>query len=334
MKKYLTIICLTIMLLAIAGSIQAAKGDYPTIVQDYPMLKACKDASGNDIKCRPGQEGFGFAEFIKYIYLFAIGMVGAVGFVAIIFAAFGYTTSAGNPQKAAHAKEQMLSALLGIVLLLGSVVVLNFINPDMLKLKMSAESVYISTDIDECKKECAATGPPSPACLQECEAPKTGCRPISVQWEKPEINVGDSVYLIYKLNKNCKDNAEIAFCGNNEGSFLRQVRPAEAGTCPTKASFGWDPYCAKYYFTGNWQKSYDKDGSILLKYLYAFNKQCRDKWGTTECPVVICPGTTGTICNFMENRPETFYAEGKCKMNTGETFYPAQKVFITVNDNK
>jgi hypothetical protein len=299
---------LILVLLGIAGSAFA----YTTIVKDYPTLNACQ-GEGGTVPCKPGDTGFGVPQFIKYLYIFAIGIVGIVGVMAIAMGAFGYVTSAGNPQAASSSKDKILSAVFGILLLLGAVVLLNMVNPDLLKFKTKiAAEIKITGEKTE----------------------ETGCRPVSAKWEKAEINVGESVYLIFKLNKFCKEDAEISFCGDDKGSFLRQVRPSLAGDCPSVASLGWDPYCAKIYYTGTWSRAHDTDGSILLKYLYTFNKQCRDKFGSTECPVLLCPSIYGTICNFQKDKPETFYAEGQCTMKTGESFSTLGKAVITVKDGK
>ncbi len=124
MKKILIITIL--LLFFIAFSAQA----YETIIEDYPKLPACE----GDAECKPGEEGFGLPEFIKYIFLFALGIVGITGFISIIIAGFSLVISTGNPQKAAQAKERITAALLGLLLLLGSWLILHYINPDLLQL--------------------------------------------------------------------------------------------------------------------------------------------------------------------------------------------------------
>lgn len=137
MKKILLTILLLSLFFAITGSIQAAEGDYPTIVQDYPLLKACEnDPDG----CRPGEAGFGLPQFIKYIFIFSLGIVGIIGLLALIIAAFDYVMSAGNPEKAKQGKDKIVSALLGLLLLLASWVLLNLINPDLLTLGVTIPS--------------------------------------------------------------------------------------------------------------------------------------------------------------------------------------------------
>jgi len=103
MKKIILIIILIALFFSLAGFVQAIT----TIVEDYPKLPACKDNK----ECRPGEAGFGLPQFIKYIFLFSLGIVGIVGFIAILIAAFGYVTSVGNPQKAAEARGQRQNCL-------------------------------------------------------------------------------------------------------------------------------------------------------------------------------------------------------------------------------
>lgn len=130
---------LILALLGIAGSAFA----YPTIVKDYPTLKACQ-GQGGYVPCKPGDQGFGLPQFIRYIFIFALGSVGIIGLMAIIMAAFDYVMAIGNPQKASNAKDKLLSAFLGMLLLLGSYVALEMINPDLLKLKLKPPTITVS----------------------------------------------------------------------------------------------------------------------------------------------------------------------------------------------
>ncbi len=314
MKKYFAVIFLILIVFGLAVSVQTANGNYPTIIEDYPRLPACQDNE----ECRPGEAGFGLPEFIKYIFQFSLGIVGVIGLVALIMAAFGYVMSAGNPQKAADAKDQIVSALLGLLLLLGSVVLLNLINPDLLKLKITDESVTVTIPGDDDEEQ---------------------CRPINVAWEKSTISAGESTYLIFTLNEYCsgqESTAEIYV--DDQQSFLRQDRPTGTG-CEAGAATGWDPYCGIYY-TGIRRAGHNDEGLILLKYEYEFRGQCRDKWNISECPNIaipsLCPDGpkyTGTICNFKIDESERFYVQGNGKMHDGTTF-SVPMCSITVEDNK
>jgi len=146
MKKLLLTILLLFIFFAWAGFAQATT----TIVKDYPELPGT-DKPG---EARKGEE---LPQFIKYLFVFSLSIVGIIGLAAIIIGAFGYLTAVGNPQKAAKAKEQIFSALLGIILLLGSYLLLRVINPDLLSLGVELEpaeekngETEISTDSYAC----------------------------------------------------------------------------------------------------------------------------------------------------------------------------------------
>lgn len=71
-------------------------------------------------------------EYAKYIFDFAIAFCGVVGLGSLIIGGVRYLTSAGDPGKTGDAKGQITSALFGAVLLLGSVILFNMINPSIL----------------------------------------------------------------------------------------------------------------------------------------------------------------------------------------------------------
>jgi len=69
-------------------------------------------------------------EYIRALYIWGLGIVGAVAVTSIAIGGFLYMTN--QVQKG---KDYILSALLGLLLLLGSWLLLNTINPDLAKLK-------------------------------------------------------------------------------------------------------------------------------------------------------------------------------------------------------
>ena len=75
-------------------------------------------------------------EFITYIYEWGISIGGVLVFIALIIAGFQYLGSAGNPAMMKEAKDRVISALLGLALLLGSWLILNTINPQFTRLQL------------------------------------------------------------------------------------------------------------------------------------------------------------------------------------------------------
>ncbi len=72
-----------------------------------------------------------FPDLVKYFYEWGISLGGLVAFISLVMAGFQYITSAGNAGKMKEARDQIDSAVLGLVLLLSSFLVLETINPQL-----------------------------------------------------------------------------------------------------------------------------------------------------------------------------------------------------------
>lgn len=86
----------------------------------------------------PTTTDIGLKGYINYIYKFFMGLAGVIAFGALVFAGFQYLTSAGNPQAMTNAKNQMTGAIIGLLLLLGSHILLSTINPRLVNLEPAA----------------------------------------------------------------------------------------------------------------------------------------------------------------------------------------------------
>ncbi len=82
----------------------------------------------------PTTTNVGMGGYISYIFNIAMMLAGVIIFVGLIYAGFQYLTSAGNPQAQTTAKNRITGSLIGLVLLLGSFLILRAINPDLLGL--------------------------------------------------------------------------------------------------------------------------------------------------------------------------------------------------------
>lgn len=69
--------------------------------------------------------------YVRYLYYFFVGIVGLVSLGAIVMGGFRYLTSAGNPAILKDARDQILVAFLGLVILLGSYLILTTVNPQL-----------------------------------------------------------------------------------------------------------------------------------------------------------------------------------------------------------
>ena len=70
---------------------------------------------------------------IKVFIDWALKFAGVFAFAMIVFAGFEYTTSGGNTSKQKDAQEKIIGAIVGIILLFSFYIILNTINPDILK---------------------------------------------------------------------------------------------------------------------------------------------------------------------------------------------------------
>jgi len=118
-KSKKNIICLVALgILVISPTVLAV--DWPP----SPGFGTTLDADSSDL-----------STLIKYFYEWAVSLGGLAVFIVLVFAGFQYLTSAGNPAQITEAKGRMQSAAFGLVLLLGSVLILNTINPELTTFK-------------------------------------------------------------------------------------------------------------------------------------------------------------------------------------------------------
>jgi len=288
MRKLLLTILLLCLFFTLAGFVQAEK----TTIVDYPDLDGAK---------KPGEAGPGEAlpQLIKYIFIFSLSIVGVIGLAAIIIGAFGYLTAVGNPQKAADAKDKILSALLGIILLLGSFLLLRTINPDLLKLGVEAPAVTVVN-------------------VPSNGGPVQGCRYVTATVKPTEIKAGESVTLTLKRIDCKKEDSQ----NHTIDYTIKQTVLASLST-----GLGKDLLCKKIVEVA-WEKIVkNTDTEFVQK--FTFDKQC------TEIGVP-CKNLTflaKPVCNMQKEKPELFYITGEIEVPNQPTFF-IPKIHITVIDGK
>jgi hypothetical protein len=83
--------------------------------------------------------------FIKYIFEFSVFFVLCISILLLVFAGFKYITSMGNPAAAKDAKERIESAVLGIAIVFFAFLILNTVDPDLLKSRFIIPKLNLST---------------------------------------------------------------------------------------------------------------------------------------------------------------------------------------------
>ena len=114
----------------------------------YCVLGICIQQSRSDALCDPigGTAGTGVQTaigclaagdpklFISQLLGWGVGVGGGIAFLMIVFAGFQIATAAGDPKRVQAAKELLTSAISGLILIVLSVLLLNFIGVKILHL--------------------------------------------------------------------------------------------------------------------------------------------------------------------------------------------------------
>jgi len=95
-----------------------------------------------------------FADYTNRIYQYAVVIGISLAVLMIIFAGYKYMSSSGDPQSLAEAKEILVGAIVGLVLILLTRLILATIDPRLLQFpqrapELGGSGTTASTDIDE-----------------------------------------------------------------------------------------------------------------------------------------------------------------------------------------
>lgn len=101
----------------------------------YEPYKITTSIPGTDIVAGNSIDSITIQQYIVSIYTGALALVGLTAFIMIVYWGFVYTLSGGNASKKADAMGGLRDAVVGIILLLGGYLILNFVNPDLVKLQ-------------------------------------------------------------------------------------------------------------------------------------------------------------------------------------------------------
>jgi hypothetical protein len=70
--------------------------------------------------------------YLKYVFGFILSLAGLACFVALVYGAIIFITSTGNPDKLSRARSQIIAAFAGAIISLGSYLVAQTINPELI----------------------------------------------------------------------------------------------------------------------------------------------------------------------------------------------------------
>ena len=84
----------------------------------------------------PKTISYGIPNYIKYIFNFTVSIIGLIILGALMYSGFQYLSSTGNPEKLRDAKDGIISAFLGAIILLSSYLIFHTINPELMVMKL------------------------------------------------------------------------------------------------------------------------------------------------------------------------------------------------------
>lgn len=130
MKKILLLFALSLIVFAPFGNIVLAQAaptaDMPLEVK-YPTVPETQT---------PTTVKTPLPNYVQYIFNFFMWTSGLIALVVLVIGGSRYVISAGNVERMRDAKNQIYSAILGLLLLLSTWIILYAINPDLTKLSV------------------------------------------------------------------------------------------------------------------------------------------------------------------------------------------------------
>lgn len=112
---------------------------------------APKDEGGVDLGAPIGETKTpsSFADYTNRIYQFAVVIGISLAVLMIIFAGYKYMSSSGDPQSLAEAKEILIGAIVGLILILLTRLILASIDPCLLEFPRSAPDINAPASADK-----------------------------------------------------------------------------------------------------------------------------------------------------------------------------------------
>jgi len=119
-------------------------------ILSFSLLLACSASFAKDLLVNypdipgidtPDTSGTPLSIFFNYAYSFAIFIGGALAFILLILAGIKYITSKGSPDKLTDARQQITASIIGLTIILGSYMILNTINPQLVELNFPSISI-------------------------------------------------------------------------------------------------------------------------------------------------------------------------------------------------
>jgi ABC-type transport system involved in cytochrome c biogenesis permease subunit len=129
MKKFLSLLFLILLFVPFLVFAQTASVN--------PCSVAAIPASGNRAQALP--------RCINQIYLWSLGLSALLAVLILIIGGYYYMSSGGNAEQASKGVGMIWSAVIGLGLLFGAYLILNTINPDLVKFPVDSLNNFDQT---------------------------------------------------------------------------------------------------------------------------------------------------------------------------------------------
>ena len=120
-----------------------------TGVDCYQLLEPIPLASGPVTSIdttAQGQDSQGLGGFINFMFEIGIGIAGVIAVVMLVIYGFRYAANDKNISEFSNLREKITNVILGLLLLLGTFVILKTINPDLLIVEPAIDVAKLSID--------------------------------------------------------------------------------------------------------------------------------------------------------------------------------------------
>lgn len=106
---------------------------FPSFIHAQSVHGTCgNDSINTAIGCVPVLQDYSGKAFASFLLKWGIGVGSGVSFLLMLYAGFMIMTSQGNPERLKAGQELLTSAVSGIILLIFSIFILNFIGVSVL----------------------------------------------------------------------------------------------------------------------------------------------------------------------------------------------------------
>lgn len=140
LTEFIVILCLFLLFLSFSFALAQER----KLEVEYPEIEGIK----------PETVATGLPEYVRYLFNFGIIIAGLVLFGALIYGGVRYLISTNNPPALIDARERILAAFLGIIILLSSYIILTTINPQLIVFHLPELEFKVETcrDKDDCPR--------------------------------------------------------------------------------------------------------------------------------------------------------------------------------------